>query len=61
VVVVAEPPRLARRPAAARMAALVGEEVGRTVGYAARGDSHTSAATRDPSTGDDVAVPRSTG
>jgi hypothetical protein len=32
MVVVAEPPRLARRPAAARMAALVGEEVGRASG-----------------------------
>jgi hypothetical protein len=32
VVVVAEPPRLARRPATARMAALVGEEVGRASG-----------------------------
>ena len=45
-VVVAEPRRLAARAAAARMAALCGEEVGRTVGYAVRGDARTSAATR---------------
>ncbi|HYH29711.1 MAG TPA: ATP-dependent helicase HrpB [Pseudonocardia sp.] len=45
-VVVAEPRRLAARAAAARMAALLGEEVGRTVGYAVRGDTRTSARTR---------------
>jgi ATP-dependent helicase HrpB len=45
-VVVAEPRRLAARAAAQRMAALSGEEVGRTVGYAVRGDSRTSPATR---------------
>src|SRR5690606_24443448 len=45
-VVVAEPRRLAARAAAARMAALAGEEVGRTVGYAVRGDARTSTATR---------------
>ena len=42
----AEPRRLAARAAAARMAALSGEEVGRSVGYAVRGDTRTSAATR---------------
>ncbi|HEX2130145.1 MAG TPA: ATP-dependent helicase HrpB [Actinophytocola sp.] len=45
-VVVAEPRRLAARAAAARMAALLGEPVGRTVGYAIRGDRRVSAATR---------------
>ena len=45
-VVVAEPRRLATRAAAARMAQLLGEPVGRTVGYAVRGESRTSAATR---------------
>ncbi|MHA6618026.1 ATP-dependent helicase HrpB [Pseudonocardia sp. DLS-67] len=45
-VVVAEPRRLAARAAATRMAALLGEDVGRTVGYAVRGDARTSAATR---------------
>jgi ATP-dependent helicase HrpB len=45
-VVVAEPRRLATRAAAARMAALLGEPVGRRVGYAVRGDSRTSADTR---------------
>ncbi|WP_189222487.1 ATP-dependent helicase HrpB [Saccharothrix coeruleofusca] len=45
-VVVAEPRRLAARAAAARMAALLGEPVGRTVGYAVRGDRRTSSATR---------------
>ncbi|KAA2262847.1 ATP-dependent helicase HrpB [Solihabitans fulvus] len=45
-VIVAEPRRLAARAAAARMAALLGEPVGRTVGYAVRGDRKTSAATR---------------
>jgi ATP-dependent helicase HrpB len=45
-VVVAEPRRLATRAAAARMAALLGEDVGHTVGYAVRGDTRASAATR---------------
>src|SRR5262245_610393 len=37
-VLVAEPRRLATRAAAARMAALLGEPVGETVGYAVRGE-----------------------
>lgn len=45
-VVVAEPRRLAARAAATRMAALLGEPVGRTVGYAVRGDRTTSKDTR---------------
>jgi ATP-dependent helicase HrpB len=45
-IVVAEPRRLAARAAAARMAELLGEQVGQTVGYAVRGDRRTSAATR---------------
>ncbi len=45
-VVVAEPRRLAARAAATRMAALLGEPVGRTVGYAVRGDRRTSRDTR---------------
>jgi ATP-dependent helicase HrpB len=45
-VVVAEPRRLATRAAAARMASLLGEPVGRTVGYAVRGDRKVSDATR---------------
>jgi ATP-dependent helicase HrpB len=45
-VVVAEPRRLAARAAAKRMASLLGEPVGRGVGYSVRGDSRTSAATR---------------
>ncbi len=45
-IVVAEPRRLAARAAAARMADLLGERVGGTVGYAVRGDRRTSAATR---------------
>ncbi|GAA3888858.1 ATP-dependent helicase HrpB [Saccharothrix violaceirubra] len=45
-VVVAEPRRIAARAAAARMAALLGEPVGRTVGYAVRGDRKTSKDTR---------------
>ncbi|HEX5404120.1 MAG TPA: ATP-dependent helicase HrpB [Pseudonocardiaceae bacterium] len=45
-IVVAEPRRLAARAAAARMAELLGEPVGQTVGYAVRGDRRTSAATR---------------
>jgi ATP-dependent helicase HrpB len=45
-VVVAEPRRLAARTAATRMAALLGEPVGKTVGYAVRGDRRTSKDTR---------------
>jgi ATP-dependent helicase HrpB len=45
-IVVAEPRRLAARAAAARMAALLGEPVGRTVGYAVRGDRKSSKDTR---------------
>ena len=45
-VLVAEPRRLATRAAAARMAALLGEPVGETVGYAVRGDSLRSDRTR---------------
>ena len=45
-VLVAEPRRLATRAAAARMAALLGEPVGETVGYAVRGDSRRSDRTR---------------
>ncbi|CAM3341922.1 ATP-dependent helicase HrpB [Kibdelosporangium persicum] len=45
-IVVAEPRRLAARAAAARMAASLGEPVGRTVGYAVRGDRRTSKDTR---------------
>ncbi|MBB5957401.1 ATP-dependent helicase HrpB [Saccharothrix tamanrassetensis] len=45
-VVVAEPRRIAARAAAARMASLLGEPVGRTVGYAVRGDRRTSRDTR---------------
>jgi len=45
-VVVAEPRRLAARAAATRMAALLGEPVGRTVGYAVRGDRRISKDTR---------------
>ena len=45
-VVVAEPRRLAARAAAARMAQLLGEQVGGTVGYAVRGDRKTSKQTR---------------
>ncbi|WP_433555110.1 ATP-dependent helicase HrpB [Pseudonocardia xinjiangensis] len=45
-VLVAEPRRLAARAAAARMASLLGEPVGETVGYAVRGDARRSAATR---------------
>lgn len=41
-----EPRRLAARAAAARMAALLGEEPGGTVGYAMRMDSRVSARTR---------------
>ncbi|MDQ0377086.1 ATP-dependent helicase C-terminal domain-containing protein [Amycolatopsis thermophila] len=45
-IVVAEPRRLAARAAAARMAALLGEPVGETVGYAVRGDRKVSKRTR---------------
>lgn len=45
-VLVAEPRRLAARAAAARMAALLGEPVGRTVGYSVRGDRRVSGQTR---------------
>ncbi|WP_035283897.1 ATP-dependent helicase HrpB [Actinokineospora spheciospongiae] len=45
-VVVAEPRRLAARAAATRMAALLGEPVGRTVGYSVRGDRRVSRDTR---------------
>ncbi|CAL9625136.1 ATP-dependent RNA helicase HrpB [Actinosynnema sp. ALI-1.44] len=45
-VVVAEPRRIAARAAAARMASLLGEPVGRTVGYSVRGDRKTSRDTR---------------
>ncbi|NUS66100.1 MAG: ATP-dependent helicase HrpB, partial [Saccharothrix sp.] len=45
-VVVAEPRRLAARAAAARMASLLGEPVGQTVGYSVRGDRKTSENTR---------------
>jgi ATP-dependent helicase HrpB len=41
-VLVAEPRRLATRAAAARMAVLLGEPVGETVGYAVRGDTRRS-------------------
>ncbi|MEU4599880.1 ATP-dependent helicase C-terminal domain-containing protein [Nocardia sp. NPDC023988] len=45
-VVVAEPRRLAARAAAARMAGLLGEPVGETVGYAVRGDRKVGPRTR---------------
>ncbi|MGB3437719.1 MAG: ATP-dependent helicase HrpB [Actinophytocola sp.] len=45
-IVVAEPRRLAARAAATRMAQLIGEPVGRTVGYAVRGDRKISKDTR---------------
>ncbi|GGM41840.1 ATP-dependent helicase [Longimycelium tulufanense] len=45
-VVVAEPRRLATRAAASRMAELLGEPVGRTVGYSVRGERRVSAGTR---------------
>lgn len=45
-VVVAEPRRLAARAAAARMASLLGEQVGETVGYSVRGDRKVSRRTR---------------
>lgn len=45
-IILLEPRRLAARAAARRMAALLGEEVGGTVGYAMRMDSRQSARTR---------------
>ncbi|MCU0618499.1 MAG: ATP-dependent helicase HrpB [Gemmatimonadaceae bacterium] len=45
-VLLLEPRRLAARAAAARMAQLLGEPVGRTVGWRMRGDTRVSAATR---------------
>ncbi|MEV6769912.1 ATP-dependent helicase C-terminal domain-containing protein [Nocardia sp. NPDC051030] len=45
-VVVAEPRRLAARAAAGRMASLLGEAVGETVGYSVRGDRRVGAKTR---------------
>ncbi|MBM7772229.1 ATP-dependent helicase HrpB [Actinokineospora baliensis] len=45
-VVVAEPRRLAARAAAARMASLLGEPVGQTVGYSVRGDRKRSKSTK---------------
>jgi ATP-dependent helicase HrpB len=45
-IVMLEPRRLAARSAAAFMAALLGEPVGRTVGYRVRGDTRVSVATR---------------
>ncbi|MEW1956228.1 ATP-dependent helicase HrpB [Kineococcus sp. NPDC059986] len=45
-VVVAEPRRVAARAAAARMAALLGEPVGATVGYAVRGERRVGPGTR---------------
>ncbi|GAB2508364.1 ATP-dependent helicase HrpB [Nocardia heshunensis] len=45
-IVVAEPRRLAARAAAARMAALLGEQVGGTVGYSVRGDRKVGSGTR---------------
>ncbi|MFC6009850.1 ATP-dependent RNA helicase [Nocardia lasii] len=45
-VVVAEPRRLAARAAAARMAGLLGEKVGESVGYSVRGDRKVGPRTR---------------
>ncbi|KQY25642.1 ATP-dependent helicase [Cellulomonas sp. Root485] len=45
-VVVTQPRRIAARAAARRLAQLLGEPVGRTVGFSVRGESSTSAATR---------------
>jgi ATP-dependent helicase HrpB len=45
-VLVAEPRRVATRAAARRMAALLGEPVGRSVGYSVRGENRRSDATR---------------
>jgi ATP-dependent helicase HrpB len=45
-IVVAEPRRVAARAAARRMASLLGEPVGGTVGYSVRGDTRVGAGTR---------------
>jgi ATP-dependent helicase HrpB len=45
-IVMLEPRRLATRAAARRMASLLGEEVGATVGFRVRGETRVSAATR---------------
>jgi ATP-dependent helicase HrpB len=45
-IILLEPRRVAARAAARRMASLLGEEVGQTVGYAMRLDTRQSAATR---------------
>lgn len=45
-VVVTQPRRIAARAAARRLAALLGEPLGRTVGHVVRGESTTTAATR---------------
>lgn len=45
-VIVAEPRRLAARAAAGRMAALLGEQVGETVGYSVRGERRVGRQTR---------------
>ncbi|MDN4161568.1 ATP-dependent helicase HrpB [Nocardioides abyssi] len=45
-VVVTQPRRIAARAAARRLASLIGEEVGGTVGYAVRGDRRSSPSTR---------------
>jgi ATP-dependent helicase HrpB len=45
-IIVLEPRRLAARAAATRMASLIGEDVGQTVGFRTRIDSAVSAATR---------------
>ena len=45
-IVLLEPRRLAARAAARRMAELLGEEPGATVGYAMRMENRTSARTR---------------
>lgn len=45
-IILLEPRRLAARAAAARMASLLGEEVGKTVGYRMRLETRISAATR---------------
>lgn len=45
-VVVTQPRRIAARAAARRLASLLGEPIGGTVGYAVRGENRTSATTR---------------
>src|SRR5882762_5922694 len=45
-IILLEPRRLAARAAAARMASLLGEQVGKTVGYRMRLDNRISAKTR---------------